>query len=107
MSTYNFHGEISGPGNFGDHGRIEINQSAGEAQALRLAADLVLRLRTENPQLAEEARIVQGELVSAQQEQRPADRGRIRQALETISLGLTVGGGGLELAEKLGHVLGF
>ncbi|WP_326595241.1 hypothetical protein [Streptomyces sp. NBC_01803] len=108
MSTFNFHGEISGPSNFGDGGKIEIHQhGSSPADALRLATELVRQLRTENqPTLADQAEVVRGELVRAEQEQRPADRGRVRQALETISLGLATGSGGLALAQELGRAFG-
>ncbi|KWT60922.1 hypothetical protein ADL21_16495 [Streptomyces albus subsp. albus] len=108
MSTFNFHGQVSGPSNFGDGGKIEINHYGTDpAEALRLAAELVRHLRSEGqPALVVQAEEVQGELERARQEQRPADRGRIRRALETISLGLATGSSGLALAQSLGHVVG-
>ncbi len=108
MSTFNFHGEISGPSNFGDGGKIEIHHhGAHPAEALRLATELVRQLRAEDrPVLVEQAEVVRGELVRADQEQRPADPGRVRRALETISMGLTTGSAGLALAQELGRVIG-
>lgn len=106
MSTYNFHGNISGPANFGDHGRIEINNGMDPAAVLRVADQLVERLRGENPALVGQAEVIQGELVQAGQEGRAADRGRIRSALETISIGVAAGSGGLALAQELGRALG-
>ncbi|OKI01144.1 hypothetical protein A6A06_20120 [Streptomyces sp. CB02923] len=108
MSTFNFHGQVSGPSNFGDGGKIEINHyGADPAEALRLAAELVRHLRTEEqPVLVARAEEVQGELERARQEQRPADQGRIRRALETLSLGLATGSSGLALAQALGHAVG-
>ncbi|MFE7608348.1 MULTISPECIES: hypothetical protein [Streptomyces] len=108
MSTFNFHGEVSGPSNFGDGGRIEIHHH-GESptEALSLATELVRQLRTEGQSaLAAQAETVRGELVEAEEEQRPADHGRIRQALQTISLGLTAGSSGLALVQELGHLIG-
>ena len=60
MSTYNFHGNISGPSNFGDHGKIEVTYGAPPAEALQLAADLVQLVRREaaRPELAAEAEFV-------------------------------------------------
>ncbi|GHC58231.1 hypothetical protein [Streptomyces cinnamoneus] len=108
MSTFNFHGEISGPGNFGDGGKIEIHHhGATAAEALRLAGELARQLRADGlPVLAEHADVVRGELVRADREQRPADPGRVRRALETISTGLTTGSAGLALAQELGRVIG-
>ncbi|MEV5240431.1 hypothetical protein AB0K89_15210 [Streptomyces cinnamoneus] len=108
MSTFNFHGEISGPGNFGDGGKIEIHHhGATPAEALRLAAELARQLRAEGRAvLAEQADVVHGELVRAGQEQRSVDPGRVRRALETISTGLTTGSAGLALAQELGRVIG-
>ncbi|MER5613977.1 hypothetical protein [Streptomyces sp. NPDC002215] len=107
MSTFNFHGQISGPSNFGDNGKIEIHQGASPAEALRLAAELVQQLRQEHRlELAEQAEIVRGELVQAEEERRPADQGRVRQALETISLGLAAGSGGIALVQEIGRLVG-
>ncbi|MEW1748189.1 hypothetical protein ACIQU1_03290 [Streptomyces angustmyceticus] len=108
MSTFNFHGEVSGPSNFGDGGKIEIHHhGASPAEALRLAGELVRRLQAEQqPALAAQADVLRGELAQAGQEGRPADQGRVRQALETISMGLAAGSGGLALAQELGRALG-
>ncbi|MGP2440635.1 hypothetical protein [Streptomyces sp. JW3] len=106
MSTYNFHGNISGPANFGDHGRIEINHGPDPAAVLALADRLVERLRGEQPALAADAEVIQGELMRAGQEGRAADRGRIRAALETIGVGVAAGSGSLALAQELGRALG-
>ncbi|MFH8553410.1 hypothetical protein [Streptomyces celluloflavus] len=107
MNTFNFHGEISGPSNFGDGGRIEIHHGESPTEALSLATELVRQLRTEGlSTLAAQAETVRGELVEAEEEQRPADHGRIRQALQTISLGLTAGSSGLVLVQELGHLIG-
>lgn len=106
MSTFNFHGNISGPSNFGDNGRIEINNGTDAATVLQVADQLVERLRRENPALVPQAQVIQGELAQAGQEGRAAHRGRIQAALETISVGVAAGSGGLALAEQLGHALG-
>ncbi|MEV7425078.1 MULTISPECIES: hypothetical protein [unclassified Streptomyces] len=108
MSTFNFHGEISGPSNFGDGGRIEVHHhGTSAAEAVRLAAELVRQLRAEDsPALAAQAEVVRGELVRADEEGRPADQGRLRQALETISLGLAAGSGGVALAQEIGRLIG-
>ncbi|MFJ3707991.1 hypothetical protein OG204_29835 [Streptomyces sp. NBC_01387] len=108
MSTFNFKGDISGPSNFGDGGKIEIHQHGmSPAEAMRLATQLVQQLRAEGrPALAAEAEVVRGELARAGQGSPVADHGRIRQALETISLGLATGSGGLELVRELGRFVG-
>ncbi|MGA5472192.1 hypothetical protein ACPCUK_25900 [Streptomyces arboris] len=108
MSTYNFHGDISGPSNFGDHGKIEVTYGTPPAEALKLAADLVQLVRQEAalPELAAQAEIVRGELVRAGEEGRPADQGRIRQALETLTVGLAAGSGGIALAQEIGRLVG-
>jgi hypothetical protein len=105
MSTYNIN-NVNGPANLGDNGRIEINNGMDAAAVLRVADQLVERLRSENPALVGQAEVIQGELVQAGQEGRAADRGRIRSALETISIGVAAGSGGLALAQELGRALG-
>ncbi|MGK5637164.1 hypothetical protein ACSNOK_02420 [Streptomyces sp. URMC 126] len=106
MSTFNIHGNITGPSNFGDHGRIEIRHGESPAEALRLAGELVRRLSAESPELAEPAALVRGELTRADEERRPVDRGRIRQWLELITTGAAAGSGSLALARELGQALG-
>ncbi|WP_320776924.1 hypothetical protein [Streptomyces sp. CRN 30] len=106
MSTFNFHGDIKGPSNFGDHGRIEIHHGADPAAALELAGRLVDRLRDERPALAPQAEAVRGELVRAGEEGRPADSGRVRAALETIGVGVAAGSGSLALVQEITRVLG-
>lgn len=109
MSTYNFHGSVSGPSNFGDNGRIEVHHhGASPAETLRLATELVGALRREGaaPALTAEAETVRGELARAQQEQVHADRGRLRRALDTVTAGLTAGSGALVLAQELVRALG-
>ncbi|XXZ52047.1 hypothetical protein AAGT00_30125 [Streptomyces cavourensis] len=49
---------------------------------------------------------MRGELVRAGEEGRPADRGRIRQALETLTVGLAAGSGGIALAQDIGRLVG-
>ncbi|MFH0516059.1 hypothetical protein ACHBTE_02635 [Streptomyces sp. M41] len=105
MSTYNIR-NINGPANIGDHGRIEINNGADPAELLRLAERLVERLRTDNPALVAQGQIIQGELVQAEQDGQPANRGRIRSALETIGIGVAAGSGSLALAQEIGRALG-
>lgn len=105
MSTYNI-GNVNGPANIGDNGRIEINHHGMDPEAvLRLAERLVERLAAEHPALVPHARIIQGEL-AADQDGRPANRGRIRSALETIGIGVAAGSGSLALAQEIARVLG-
>ncbi|MFE0253859.1 hypothetical protein [Streptomyces sp. NPDC059010] len=105
MSTFNIR-NINGPANIGDHGRIEINNGADPAAVLRLAEQLVERLRADNPALVPQAQVIQGELASTGQDGRTADRGRIRSALETIGIGVAAGSGSLALVQEIGRVLG-
>lgn len=107
MSTYNFHGNISGPGNFGDNGTINIGQQDTAAQIVRLAAELAQWLRAEGA--AEErlaaARTLHAELERAEQERRAAEPGVVRRALETVTLGLGAGSTGLALAQEITRLL--
>ncbi|MBC2902084.1 hypothetical protein [Streptomyces cupreus] len=100
----NYHiNNVNGPAIFGDNGRMEINNGTDAATLLRLADQLVERMRVESPALVPQAQVIQGELA---QDGRPADRGRIRAALETIGIGVAAGSGGLALAQEIGRVLG-
>ncbi|WP_328874548.1 hypothetical protein OHT76_33305 [Streptomyces sp. NBC_00287] len=104
----NYHiNNVNGPAILGDNGRIEINNGTDPAVLLRLADQLVERLRAESPALVPQAQVVQGELADAGQQGRPADQGRIRAALETIGAGVAAGSGGLALAQEIGRMLGF
>ncbi|MGI5379046.1 hypothetical protein ACQEV2_33310 [Streptomyces sp. CA-251387] len=105
MSTYNIR-NINGPANIGDHGHIEVNNGADPAAVLHLAERLVERLHIDNPALVPQAQIIQGELLGAEQDGQPANRGRIRSALETIGIGVAAGSGSLALVQELGRVLG-
>lgn len=105
MSTYNIR-NVNGPANIGDNGRIEINNGTDAAAVLRLAGELVQRLATDNPSLVPAAQIIQGELADADQDGRPANRGRIRSALETIGIGVAAGSGSLALAQEIARALG-
>ncbi|MEV0174799.1 hypothetical protein AB0I00_27225 [Streptomyces sp. NPDC050803] len=104
----NYHiNNVNGPANFGDHGRIEINNHGTDPAALlRLADRLVERLRVESPALVPQAQVIQGELARAEQDGQAVNRGRIRSALETIGIGVAAGSGGLALAQEIGRVLG-
>ncbi|WP_327303771.1 hypothetical protein OG730_09190 [Streptomyces sp. NBC_01298] len=111
MGTYHFHGNIEGPGVYGDHGVINIGRQEGEpeaARALRLAAELAQRLRTEGAaqERIDAAADLTGELERAGQEQRPPEPGRVRRCLETVTLGLAAGSATLALAQELGRLLG-
>lgn len=103
----NYHiNNVNGPAIFGDNGRMEINNGTDAATLLRLADQLVEKLRVESPALVPQAQVIQGELAGAGQDGRTADRGRIRAALETIGIGVAAGSGGLALAQEIGRVLG-
>ncbi|WP_330299197.1 hypothetical protein [Streptomyces sp. NBC_00503] len=108
MGTYNFHGDITGPGNYGDNGTINIGQQDTAAQTLRLAAELAQWLRSAGADQAQldAAQTLHGELDRAGREQRAAEPGVVRRALETITLGLGAGSTGLALAQELTRLLG-
>ncbi|GAA3529967.1 MULTISPECIES: hypothetical protein [Streptomyces] len=105
MGTYNIR-NVNGPANIGDNGRIEIHNGADPAVVLRLAAQLVERLRIDNPRLVPQGQIIEGELAAAGQDGLPENRGRIRSALETIGIGVAAGSGSLALVQELTRVLG-
>ncbi|GGJ21800.1 hypothetical protein [Streptomyces brasiliensis] len=105
MSTYNFHGNADGSRGYGDHDgddRVGINNGA----LLRVAEQLVERLRSENPALIGYAEIIRDELTQAAPDGRGANHGRIRSSLETIGVGVSAGTGSLVLVQQLTHVLG-
>ncbi|WP_405528311.1 hypothetical protein OG592_10265 [Streptomyces avidinii] len=108
MSTYHFHGNVSGPNNIGDHGTINIGEQDTAARTLRLAAELAQWLRAEGagPERLDAAQALRGELERAGQEGRPAEPGLIRRSLETVTLGLGAGSAGLALAQEISRLLG-
>ena len=106
MSTYNF-GNINGPANIGDYGRIEINPYAPASEALvRLSDGLIEALRAEYPVLVERGEVIRGALMESVEDGGPPNRGRIRSALETISIGAAAGTSSLAFTQQLMHVLG-
>lgn len=108
MSTYNFHGNVTGPGNFGDNGTINIGQQDTAAQTLRLAAELAQWLRAEGagPAQLAAAQTLREELDQAGRERRAAEPGLVRRSLETITLGLGASSTGLALAQEISRLLG-
>ncbi|MFE5855593.1 hypothetical protein ACFQ61_20585 [Streptomyces sp. NPDC056500] len=113
MNTYNIGSVSGGQNQFGDHGvnvdgqgRVQINHGASAAEAVRLAGELVEQLRAEQPGLVGDAELLQGEIVSAQQEGRAVDQGRVRRWLDAIQAGAGAGGAALALAQALGGVIG-
>ncbi|MFF4850202.1 hypothetical protein [Streptomyces sp. NPDC001194] len=107
MGTFNFNRDVNA-GIIGDNGTINIGQQEGAAQTLRLAAELAQWLRDQGaaPARIEAADVLRAELDQAAQERRPAEPGVIRRSLETITLGLGVGSGGLALAQEISRLLG-
>ena len=90
MSTYNMR-DFDG----------SAHDGSDPAALLRLAERLVERLHIEKPAL-----VPQGEIVrDAAQDGLPANRGRIRFALEAIGTGVAAGGGCLILVQEIGRVL--
>ncbi|MEV6579646.1 hypothetical protein AB0M92_15980 [Streptomyces sp. NPDC051582] len=108
MGTFNFNGDVNA-GIIGDHGTINVGQQGGgAAETLRLAAELAQWLRDQGaaPGRIEAADVLRGELDRAAREGRPTEPGVIRRSLETITLGLGVGSGGLALAQEISRLLG-
>ncbi|MFK0048476.1 hypothetical protein ACIQU4_31190 [Streptomyces sp. NPDC090741] len=107
MGTFNFNGDVNA-GIIGDNGTINIGQQDAAAETLRLAAELARWLRDQGaaPSRIEAADVLRGELDRAAQERRAAEPGVIRRSLETITLGLGVGSGGLALAQEISRLLG-
>ncbi|MGW0627856.1 hypothetical protein [Streptomyces sp. NPDC002758] len=106
MSMYDFHGDVDGLGDFSDHGPVETHKGAGAAAVLRLAEQLVERLRSEAPALIGYGEIIRDELTQAAPDGRGANKGRIRSSLDTIGIGVTAGTGSLALVQELTHALG-
>ncbi|MFI9804430.1 hypothetical protein ACIHEJ_08665 [Streptomyces sp. NPDC052301] len=106
MSTYNF-GNVSGPAQFGDHGRMQINHYAPDLEALMGLADrLTAALRAEYPGLVDRGEVIQGALEESAEDGLPPNRGRIRSALETISIGAAAGTASLTFTQQLLHAMG-
>ncbi|MFJ7077334.1 hypothetical protein [Streptomyces sp. NPDC098781] len=95
MSSYNIR-DIDGPSDNG----------ADPAAVLRHAERLVELLGIENPALVPKGEIVRDELRHAALDGLPANRGRIRFALEAIRTGVPAGSGSLALVQQMDRVLG-
>ncbi|MFB6805948.1 hypothetical protein [Streptomyces sp. NPDC056387] len=106
MGTFNFNEKVTA-GIIGDHGTVNVGQQDGAAQTLRLAAELARWLREQDadPGRIRAADDLHGELDRAAQQGRPAEPGLIRRSLETITLGLGAGSGGLALAQEISRLL--
>ncbi|QOV34785.1 hypothetical protein IM697_32475 [Streptomyces ferrugineus] len=78
---------------------------ADPAAMLILAERLVERLSFENPALVPQGEIIHTELGHAAQDGLPANRGRIRFALEAIGTGVPAGSGSLALVQEIARVL--
>ncbi|RST05902.1 hypothetical protein EF910_12175 [Streptomyces sp. WAC07149] len=108
MGTYHFHGNVNGPGNYGDHGVINTGPEGDAARALRLAAELARWLtdRDAGPERLDAAHALRGELEEAGREQRAPEPGLVRRSLEAITLGLGAGSVGLALAQQISDLIG-
>ncbi|MFJ8629437.1 hypothetical protein [Streptomyces sp. NPDC093568] len=95
MSTYDI-SDIDGPSENG----------ADPAAVLRLAERLVELLGIEAPALVPKGVVVRDELHHAIHDGLPANRGRIRFALEAIRIGVAAGSGSLALVQRIDRVLG-
>ncbi|MEU3981037.1 hypothetical protein AB0F77_13105 [Streptomyces sp. NPDC026672] len=102
MSTYNFHGDVDG---LGDHGPVERDHRADPVVVLRLAEQLVDRVREEAPALIGYAEIIRDELTQAAPDGRGANLGRIRSSLEMICVNVLAGTGSLALVRRLNTLL--
>ncbi|ANP50269.1 hypothetical protein J2Z21_000997 [Streptomyces griseochromogenes] len=106
MSTYNFHGNINGPANMGDQVRIDITHGLNLEGVIRLSEGLLDALRAEYPGLVGHGEIIRGALAESEADGGPPNRGRIRSALETISIGASAGSGSLAFVQQFMHVMG-
>jgi hypothetical protein len=95
VSTYDI-SDIDGPSDNG----------ADPAAVLRLAERLVELLGIEKPALVPKGEVVRDELSQAAHDGLPANRGRIRFALEAIRIGVAAGTGSLALVQRIDRVLG-
>ncbi|MGC9544724.1 hypothetical protein [Streptomyces sp. UG1] len=94
MSGYNSP-DINGPAHAG----------ADPEAMLILAERLVESLSFENPALLPQGEIIRTELGHAAQDGLPANRGRIRFALEAIGTGVSAGSGSLALVQEIARAL--
>ncbi|WP_330460511.1 hypothetical protein OIB37_28710 [Streptomyces sp. NBC_00820] len=98
MSTYNFHG--STPARYEPGAELDLEALT------RLADGLAEALRTEYPVLAGHGEVIQDELAQAVEDGYPPNRGRIRSALEAVSIGAMAGTGSLAYTQQLMNALG-
>ncbi|MFE1886633.1 hypothetical protein [Streptomyces diastatochromogenes] len=106
MSTYNY-GNFNGPAGLGDLGRGTIDPYAPASEGLvRLSDGLMEALRAEYPGLVRHGETIRGALMESVEDGGPPNRGRIRSALEAISIGASAGSGSLAFTQQFMHVLG-
>jgi hypothetical protein len=105
MSTHHFHDDVSGPFAAGDQRRVEVHTGADMETLLDLADELVERLHYENPALVPQGEIILTELEGADEERSPANRGRIRFALDEISVGVSARSASLAITQELSRML--
>ncbi|MET7285578.1 hypothetical protein [Streptomyces sp. NPDC005573] len=98
MSAYNFHGSTPG--------RYRPGAEPGLEALIRLADGLAEALRAEYPVLAGHGEVIQDELAQAAEDGYPPNRGRIRSALEAVSIGAMAGSGSLAFTQQLSNALG-
>ncbi|ARP72978.1 hypothetical protein LK07_27955 [Streptomyces pluripotens] len=104
MSTYNF-GSTGATTGFG--GPTEINHYALDLATLMNVADrLTETLHTEYPGLVHHGEVIEAELAQSAEDGLPPNRGRIRSALEAISIGAAAGTGSLTFTQHLMQALG-
>ncbi|MEU6281908.1 hypothetical protein [Streptomyces sp. NPDC047028] len=93
MSTYNFHGN---PTN-GHHPDPDA--------LLHLTGGLLKSLRAEYPGLVRYGEIIQGEAELSAEDGDPPNRGKIRTALEAVTIGAAAGTGSLAYTRELVQML--
>ncbi|MBV2354268.1 hypothetical protein KUM39_07810 [Streptomyces sp. J2-1] len=105
MSTYNFHGN-SGPAGMGDFGRVAFDPYRPASEGLvGLSDDLLDALHAEFPGLVVHGEAIRGALLESLGDGGPPNRGRIRSALEAISIGAPAGTQSLVHTQQLATVL--
>ncbi|NML51165.1 hypothetical protein HHL19_13895 [Streptomyces sp. R302] len=107
MSTFNFNNSQVSGNAFGERNEVtnHFHQAGadGTVTARALAEQLVTLLR-EQPAATTavvRAETVRDELAAAEQENRPADEGRVRTALAAVEPYVTVGSGGMALLQGI------
>ncbi|MGW0767254.1 hypothetical protein [Streptomyces sp. NPDC002676] len=100
MSAYSY-GPAHGPGGYGNRGYGGLDPEG----LVELGDRLLQTLRAEYPGLAGYGETIKGELELAAEDGGPPNRGRIRLALEAISISASAGTGSLAYVQQFTHIL--